>query len=76
MKNETKKNMRIQYVTRYGNAVIYDTTHEQALARLAYLDESERVTLECAPTDSGATRDNYTREATAIRSALTFKPTS
>jgi hypothetical protein len=64
--------MKIKWVTRNGQKIVQTMTVQQATKRLEYLNEVERKTVECAPTDSGQTRFDYNQEAKAIREALSL----
>lgn len=70
--NKTKKMKNVKYVTRHGATFSKRLTRQQAIERLAYLDQDERNTRANAPTDSGAVRFNYLAEADAIRAAFNF----
>lgn len=62
--------MKISFTTRNGQKIEQILTLEQAVKRLAYLEEQEAITQQVAPTDSGDTRDSYLREAQAIRDTI------
>ena len=66
--------MYITYrIHRTGEKVVKNLSHYDAVNRLAFLDEQERITALHAPTDSGDTRLNYRNEAEAIRKAIRIK---
>ena len=45
-------------------------SHDDAVKRLAFLDDAEATTMRYAPTDSGQVRKDYQQEARAIRGAI------
>lgn len=56
------------WTDRYGNNYTSEfNTPAEAINRLSWLEEQERITEKFAPTDSGDTRFNYCAEAEAIK---------